>query len=155
MNKDKLIIEALNTADNLDGLHLLCVDHTKNIQTTLSITGEIVDLINRLWKENTAMQAHIDWLEVDNEQLRAEIFDKSKSPEPPPKKYIHCDGCDERIYFGDEAFVLNGYCGIYHSPECFCDAYADIIIVDEETTVDRRCKVYLEPPYPKHGGEWE
>lgn len=63
---DKQIIQALNTATNVDGLQICCIDYENNPKNViyLSIKGDILDLINR-------QQAEQDELFGKNEQLKA------------------------------------------------------------------------------------
>ena len=57
---DKQIIQALNTATNVDGLQICCIDYENNPKNViyLSIKSDILDLINR-------QQAEIERLNVD------------------------------------------------------------------------------------------
>jgi DNA repair exonuclease SbcCD ATPase subunit len=57
---DKEIIKALNTATNIDGLQICCIDYENDPETKtfLSIKSDIVDLINR-------QQAEIELLQIE------------------------------------------------------------------------------------------
>lgn len=57
-------------------------------------------------------------------------------------KYIRCDGCGKPILFGEEVLKYPGYCGLYCSPHCFADSYADYTILDEEEADNCRHEVY-------------
>lgn len=57
-------------------------------------------------------------------------------------KYIECDGCGKRIEFGATVYQYGGYCGVYCSPECFTDSYANISILDDDLAENCDCTVY-------------
>ena len=54
-------------------------------------------------------------------------------------KYIRCNQCGKRIDFGEEIVKFPGYCGLFCSPECFAEAYADFYTLDENVA-DNCCQ---------------
>lgn len=62
---DKQIIQALNTATNVDGLQICCIDYENNPKNViyLSIKSDILDLINR-------QQSAIDVYMQENDRLK-------------------------------------------------------------------------------------
>jgi len=64
------------------------------------------------------------------------------------KLFIKCDCCGEKIKYGDTAYVVDGYCGIYHSEECgteyFGRAYLDEVTVDNKILYNCQAKIYSE-----------
>lgn len=71
---NKEVIKVLNTATNIDGLQICCIDYENAPETKafLSIKSDIVDLINRQQEEKKTMQAHIDCLNAEIERLQQE-----------------------------------------------------------------------------------
>ena len=57
-------------------------------------------------------------------------------------KYIKCDYCGQRIYFGDEIYYQDGYCGTYCSAECFACTHGDYGELTEEHVENCMCEVY-------------
>lgn len=57
-------------------------------------------------------------------------------------KYIKCDNCGNRIYFGDELYKFGGYAGLFCSAECFSDAYGEVQELDYELANDCYHTVY-------------
>ena len=57
-------------------------------------------------------------------------------------KYIKCDCCGKRIYFDDEIYYFDGYCGTYCSAECFTEVYATYDLLTEEHVENCMCEVY-------------
>ena len=57
-------------------------------------------------------------------------------------KYIKCNCCGKRIYFGEEVYRYKGYCGVYCSADCFADAFCITNELDEELAYDCCCTVY-------------
>jgi hypothetical protein len=72
---DKEIIKILNTATNIDGLQICCIDYENDPETKtfLSIKSDIVDLINRQQAEIENADFTIEQLTKGNLQLQAEI----------------------------------------------------------------------------------
>jgi hypothetical protein len=69
-------------------------------------------------------------------------------------EFVRCDVCDARIYLdSDEAYVVEGYCGIYCSAECFCEANATIKTISRETAEDCFHTIYTVPKIEKGGAE--
>lgn len=57
-------------------------------------------------------------------------------------KYIKCDNCGKRIYFGDEIFRFPGNAPLFCSEECYVDAYGEVQELDEALAEDCWRKVY-------------
>lgn len=57
-------------------------------------------------------------------------------------KYIKCDCCGKKIYFGEEVYYFDGYCGTYCSAECFAGVYGAESMLDEELAENNLCRVY-------------
>jgi hypothetical protein len=57
-------------------------------------------------------------------------------------KYIRCNCCGKRVDFGEEIVKFPGYCGVYCSPECFADSYADFRELNEDVASDCCQTVY-------------
>lgn len=57
-------------------------------------------------------------------------------------KYIKCDHCGNRIYFGDELYKFAGYAGLFCSAECFADSYGEVQELDDELASDCYHTVY-------------
>lgn len=57
-------------------------------------------------------------------------------------KYIKCDNCGKKIYFGEEVYKFHGYAGLYCSAECFADSYGEVQELDTELADDCYHKVY-------------
>ena len=78
-------------------------------------------------------------------------------------KYIECDCCGKRIEFGAEVYQLEPYCGLYCSPECFADSFADTHILNDDLVENCACTVFddeqrkreLEEEIRKHERELE
>lgn len=68
-------------------------------------------------------------------------------------KYIKCDCCGERIYFGDDIYYQDGYCGTYCSAECFAITHGDQDILTEEHVENCMCKVYDDDEIAKRKAE--
>lgn len=68
-------------------------------------------------------------------------------------KYIKCDCCGKKIYFDDEIYYFDGYCGTYCSAECFAAVYGDTDILDEELAENNMCKVYDDEEIAKRKSE--
>ena len=69
------------------------------------------------------------------------------------KKYIKCDCCGEKIYFGDPIYYMDGYCGTYCSADCFVCVYGDNDILTEEHAEDCLCEVYDDEAIAKRKAE--
>ena len=59
-------------------------------------------------------------------------------------KYVHCDCCGARIYFGNIIYQFSGRCGVYCSKRCFAESYADTDYLTEEVAEDCMCDVFEE-----------
>ena len=57
-------------------------------------------------------------------------------------KYIKCDCCGGRIYFGAPIYYMDDYYGVYCSAKCFTYAYSDGDILTEKHAKNRMCKIY-------------
>lgn len=57
-------------------------------------------------------------------------------------RYVRCNCCNKRIYFGEEVFRFKGYCGVYCSDECFADAFGEVQELDIELAEKCCCTVY-------------
>lgn len=51
-------------------------------------------------------------------------------------KYIKCDNCGKRIYFGEEVYKFSGYAGLFCSGDCFADSYGEVQELDNELADD-------------------
>ena len=58
------------------------------------------------------------------------------------KKYIKCDCCGEKIFFGDRIYYMNGYCGTYCSADCFVCMYGEYDELTEEHAENCMCEIY-------------
>lgn len=68
-------------------------------------------------------------------------------------KYIICDCCGKKIYFGDTIWYFGGYCGTYCSAECFGYAYGQEDELTEEYAEDCDCTVYDDEEVAKRKAE--
>lgn len=68
-------------------------------------------------------------------------------------KYIKCDCCGQRIYFGDTIYYRDGYCGTYCSADCFACVHGDIEELTEEHAENCMCKVYDDDKTAKRKAE--
>lgn len=57
-------------------------------------------------------------------------------------KYIKCDNCGKRIYFGEEVYKFSGYAGLFCSGDCFADSYGEVQELDDELANDCYHTVY-------------
>lgn len=57
-------------------------------------------------------------------------------------KYIKCDNCGKRIYFGEEVYKFSGYAGLFCSGDCFADSYGEVQELDDELADDCFHTVY-------------
>lgn len=57
-------------------------------------------------------------------------------------RYVKCNCCGKRIYFGEEVFHYKGYCGIYCSAECFSDAFGEVQELDFDFADNCCAKIY-------------
>lgn len=39
------------------------------------------------------------------------------------QRYVKCNHCNKRIYFGEKVYRYNGYCGVCCSAKCFADRH--------------------------------
>ena len=75
---DKQIIQALNTATNVDGLQICCIDYENNPKNViyLSIKSDILDLINRQQAEIEELKKVVidDYASEYDSKIRAEAI---------------------------------------------------------------------------------
>ena len=75
---DKQIIQALNTATNVDGLQVCCIDYENNPKNViyLSIKSDILDLINRQQAEIEELKKVVidDYASEYDSKIRAEAI---------------------------------------------------------------------------------
>lgn len=57
-------------------------------------------------------------------------------------RYVRCNHCNKRIYFGEEVFRFKGYCGVYCSDECFADAFGEVQELDVDLADKCCCEVF-------------
>lgn len=57
-------------------------------------------------------------------------------------KYIKCDGCGNKIKFGETVYNYDGRCAVYCSAECFADSYGTELVLNEYVVDNCCCKVY-------------
>lgn len=57
-------------------------------------------------------------------------------------KYIKCDNCGKRIYFGEDVYRFLGNAPLYCSAECYADAYGTTEYLNDELAEDCWRKVY-------------
>ena len=73
---DKQIIQALNTATNIDGLQICCIDYENNPKNViyLSIKSDILDLISRQQAEIEELKKVVidDYASENDSKIRAE-----------------------------------------------------------------------------------
>ena len=86
--------------------------------------------------ENEAMEFAYDMLERDS----------YAEPKLKTRKYITCDNCGKKIYFGETIYQRDGYCGCFCSPECYLES--DGAFVSNKLTSEEAdncgCDVYDE-----------
>lgn len=58
------------------------------------------------------------------------------------KRYVKCNRCDKRVYFGSKVFRYKGFCGIYCSAECFADTFCEANELNETVADNCCCTVY-------------
>ena len=58
------------------------------------------------------------------------------------KRYVKCNCCGKRIYFGDDVFTYKGWCGVYCSADCFADTYSVVDELGEDVVTAKCCIVY-------------
>ena len=56
--------------------------------------------------------------------------------------FVACDNCGCSIYFEDDFYTLDGFCGVYCSSKCFCESYASIKTMNIKQAHNCRCDVY-------------
>ena len=56
-------------------------------------------------------------------------------------KYIKCDYCGKKIPFGEVAYHFE-YSDVYCSAECYCDANANAMTVDDYSVNECDCIIY-------------
>ena len=69
------------------------------------------------------------------------------------KKYIKCDCCGKKIYFGDPIYYFDGYCGTYCSAECFAGVYGEEDELTMEHAENCLCKIYDDEETAKRKAE--
>lgn len=57
-------------------------------------------------------------------------------------RYVKCNCCGKRIYFGETAYRFKGYCGLYCSADCFADSHCVVSELDIELAANTCCTVY-------------
>lgn len=67
--------------------------------------------------------------------------------------YVKCGTCDNKIYFGEGAYFQSGSCGVYCCSECFTEAHAEFLPLDEELSANRCCTVYDDRAIEKRADE--
>ena len=58
------------------------------------------------------------------------------------QRYVKCNYCTKRIYFGTTVYRYNGYCGVYCSAKCFADKYGIETELNEDLAHNCCCTVY-------------
>ena len=57
-------------------------------------------------------------------------------------KYVKCQCCSKRIYFGERVYRFNGYCGVYCSAQCFAETHCVATDLNAELADQSCCTVY-------------
>ena len=57
-------------------------------------------------------------------------------------KYVKCDCCSKRIYFGDEIYRYPGNAPLFCSAECYVSMYGEVEYLDDELADTCWRKVY-------------
>lgn len=57
-------------------------------------------------------------------------------------RYVKCNRCNKRIFFGEVAYRFKGYCGVYCSANCFAETHCVISELDIELAENSCCRVY-------------
>ena len=60
------------------------------------------------------------------------------------RQFVKCDYCDSPIYFGQDAYQLDGCSGCYCSPECYANDHAKIVTMDEDEADNCFKEVYTD-----------
>lgn len=68
-------------------------------------------------------------------------------------KYIKCDCCGKKIYFNDEIYFFDGFCGTYCSAECFATTYGEREELTMEHARNCGCKIYDDEAVEKRKAE--
>lgn len=57
-------------------------------------------------------------------------------------RYVKCNRCNKRIFFGEKVYRFKGYCGVYCSANCFADTHCVVSELDIELAENSCCTVY-------------
>lgn len=57
-------------------------------------------------------------------------------------KYIKCECCGKRIYFGEDVYRFLGNAPLFCSADCYADAYGVVEYLNDELATDCWRKVY-------------
>lgn len=57
-------------------------------------------------------------------------------------RYVKCNGCGKRIYFGETVYRYKGYCGVHCSADCFANAHCIVDELDINVAENSCCTVY-------------
>lgn len=57
-------------------------------------------------------------------------------------EYVLCDNCGAKIYANNTVYKDGWYRGLYCSPECYCEACVDLVVITDELVEEWCCKVY-------------
>ena len=58
------------------------------------------------------------------------------------KRYVRCNHCNQRIFFGSKVNHYKGYCGVYCSAECFAQEHSVETELNEELADNSCCTVF-------------
>lgn len=59
-------------------------------------------------------------------------------------KYIKCDNCGKKIYFGKKVWNDGCHCGVYCSAKCFAENYGGEYELDKDFADNCMCEVHSE-----------
>ena len=57
-------------------------------------------------------------------------------------KYVKCNCCNKRVYFGERVYRFKGYLGVYCSAQCFAETHCVVTDLNEELADNSCCTVY-------------
>lgn len=92
---------------------------------------------------NKKIASECDW----SEKTPPPVWCPLNPSEVQTRKYILCDCCGKKIYFGETVYENQGRAGKYCSSDCFLQNCNSLVIttMNEEEAENSYCEVYEEP----------
>ena len=91
---------------------------------------------DELWNQYHRLRWYEEEVQTENTNNKGEATME--------RKFILCDHCNKRIYFGEEVYNDGVHCGTFCSAECYAVAYGSTFELNEEYAENCCCEVYTE-----------